>query len=379
MKKHFLFLATLVLGFGQLFADQVTFSLTDLRATLPSGNTNVEVPYTWKVSPYHVSVTIAKKDGSTGTLAIANPTTLTNYTLTVNIAGEGSLNGATITTNPTSQAANISASNGTYENGTWAPAESGINSVTFTPTGAFRLASLTVDYTPDSGYTPDVPVTGGDPLVGPFEATPIESLASYTGIDQYVFDMAGRKYYALNNLDEYEEFGIYPEVSTLKVSGVSTSHEIEYIATSESEAYANMPYINTNYIPKANTRIVLDVDIANSTAKDWMAVFGARQGGWTNHAFVLFARAFGSQNGVFNRTNDEHRGDSEIPRNQRMTIDALGKTCSFTLAGASDPALTITTSDGSSVQDCTNNLISSSSTRTQVAQTRTDATTLMFT
>ena len=176
MKKHFLFLATLVLGFGQLFADQVTFSLADLRATLPSDNTKVEVPYTWKVSPYHVSVTIAKKDGTTGTLSIADPTTLTNYTLTVNIAGEGSLNGATITTNPTSQAANISASNGSYENGTWAPAESGINSVTFTPTSNFRLSSLTVDYTPDSGYTPDVPITPADALVGPFELHLLKAL-----------------------------------------------------------------------------------------------------------------------------------------------------------------------------------------------------------
>ena len=139
MKKHFLFLASLVLGFGQLFADQVTFSLADLRATLPSGNTNVEVPYTWKVSPYHVSVTIAKKDGTTGTLSIANATTLTNYTVTVNIAGEGSLDGATITTNPATQAANVSASNGSYENGTWAPAEGGIKSVTFTPTSTFRM------------------------------------------------------------------------------------------------------------------------------------------------------------------------------------------------------------------------------------------------
>ena len=70
MKKHFLFLASLVLGLGQLFADEVTFSIADLRASLPSGNTSVEVPYTWKLSPYHVSDTIAKKDGTTGTLGI---------------------------------------------------------------------------------------------------------------------------------------------------------------------------------------------------------------------------------------------------------------------------------------------------------------------
>jgi len=37
MKKFFLFLATLMLGFGQLFADEVTFSVSDLMATLPEG------------------------------------------------------------------------------------------------------------------------------------------------------------------------------------------------------------------------------------------------------------------------------------------------------------------------------------------------------
>ena len=88
--------------------------------------------------------------------------------------------------------------------------------------------------------------------------------------------------------------GLYPEVSTLKVAGGGIT-EIEYIATEQSQGTDNVPYINTNYIPKANTRIVMDVDIANSTAKGWMAVFGARQGGWTSHAFVLFARAWDNQ------------------------------------------------------------------------------------
>ena len=263
MKKHFLFLATLVLGFGQLFADQVTFSIADLRATLPSNNTNVEVPYTWKVSPYHVSVTIAKKDGGTGTLKIADPTTLTNYTLTVNIAGKGSLDGATITTNPTSQAANISASNGSYESGTWAPAESGINSVTFTPTGNFRLSSLTVDYTPDSGYTPDVPATAtmGDPI----EAIAIDNISTYTGNEPYVYSKANRTYYALNNLGEYEVYGVFSEVNTLKVAGGGVS-EIESLKS------PNGAYINLNYIPKANSKAICTM-IAE-TGGDWKAAYG---------------------------------------------------------------------------------------------------------
>ena len=66
MKKHFLFLATLVFGLGQLFADNVTFDVSDLRASLPEGNTNIALPYAWKTSPYHVTATIEKTDGTTG-------------------------------------------------------------------------------------------------------------------------------------------------------------------------------------------------------------------------------------------------------------------------------------------------------------------------
>ncbi len=354
MKKHLLFLATLVLGLGQLFADDVTFSLADLRVSLPSGNTKVAVPYTWKVSPYHVTATIAKQDGTEGELSISNTTNLKGYTITVAVAGEGKLNKVTFTTSNATTIGNLTASTGTYTSGAWEPAEGTTpNSVTFTTTNNFPLSKFVVTYTPDDNYTPDVPTV--EPLLGPFEATAIDAISTYTGTDPYVFDKSTKKYYAYNNLGEYEEFGLYPEVSTLKVAGGSAT-QIEYIATVEANGTSDVPYINTNYIPKANTRIVLDVDIANSTAKDWMAVFGARQGGWTNHAFVLFARAFGSQNGVFNRTNDEHRGDSEIPRDQRMTLDAFEKTCTFTLANATEPALTITTSESSTVQDCTNNL-----------------------
>ena len=182
-----------------------------------------------------------------------------------------------------------------------------------------------------------------------------DDINSYSGTETYVFSKADGKIYVHNNLGAYERYGVYERVTSLKTAGDNIS-EIEYIATKGEDGTANVPYLNTGYIPKANTRIVLDVDIENSTAKNWMAVFGARQGGWTSHAYVLFARAWGNQKGCFNRTNDEHAADSDIPRNQRMTIDALGKTCTFTLADQSEPALTITTNDGSTVEDCTNNL-----------------------
>ena len=53
MKKHFLFLASLVLGLGQLFADQVQFKVSDLYQKTQS----VTLPYTWKGDSY-VSVVL---------------------------------------------------------------------------------------------------------------------------------------------------------------------------------------------------------------------------------------------------------------------------------------------------------------------------------
>ena len=211
MKKTFLFLASLVLGFGQLFADEVTFSASDLRATLPSGNTNIAIPYTWKTSPYHVSVAIAKQDGSEATLAVGSTINMNNaYQLTVSVAGAGTLNSIKLTTNPASQTANVTANTGTYANPTWTP-EGDTNSVTFTVTGTFRLSQIAVDYTPDAGYTPDDPNAGNEPI----EATPIDNLASYTGNDPFVYDQKTLKYYALNSLGEYEEYGLFTEVNAL--------------------------------------------------------------------------------------------------------------------------------------------------------------------
>ena len=277
MKKHFLFLATLVLGLGQLFADGVTFSLAELRATLPSGNTKVAVPYTWKVSPYHVTATIAKQDGTEGELSIANSTNFKNYTITVTVAGEGKLNGVTFT-GTTSYLGNATASTGTYASGTWAPAEGTTpNSVTFTTTNNFPISKFVVDYTPDSGYTPDVPGTG---FTEPFEATPVDSKASYTGNDPYIYDKTSLKFYALNTNGEYEEYGVVSEVNTLKVAGDAIT-EIESIKSTDNA------YINLNYIPKANSKAVCTL-IAEEGG-DWKAIYGCgyHENGWKDR-FCFF-------------------------------------------------------------------------------------------
>ena len=278
MKKHLLFLATLVLGLGQLFADNVTFSLAELRATLPSSNTKVAVPYTWKVSPYHVTATIAKQDGTEGVLSIAQTTNFKNYTITVAVAGEGKLNKVTFS-GTTSKFGNATASIGTYASGTWTAEEgTSTNSVTFTTTNDFPITKFVVDYTPDSGYTPDVPSAAT--MGAPIEAIAIDNINSYTGSEPYVYNKANMTYYALNNLGQYEEYGIFSEVSTLKVAGGGVT-EIESIKST------NNAYINLDYIPKANSKAICTINA--ETGGDWKAIYGCgyNQNGWKDR-FCFF-------------------------------------------------------------------------------------------
>ena len=251
---------------GQLFADDVTFSASDLKATLPSDNSNIAIPYTWKTAPYHVTVTIAKQDGTEATLAVGATINLNaTYKFTVAVAGAGTLNQVKVTTGTTAQRTNATVDAGTYSGGTWTPAGT-TNSVTFTCTGTFNLKNLAVSYTPDDSYTPDVPDDG------PIEATQIDNLANYTGNDPYVYDQKTLKYYALNSLGDYEEYGVFTEVNTLAVAGTGVT-EIEYIKTNTS--MGTIPYINLNYIPKANTRVVATVNVAASgQTSGWKAVFG---------------------------------------------------------------------------------------------------------
>lgn len=282
MKKHFLLLASLVLGLGQLFADEVTFTFGDLKNTTPS---ITSPPYTWKIAPYHVSTTI---DGNT--LTIGTTTTIpANTTLTISAAGEGTLDGITFLTS-NNHASKLTADCGDYSyngnNGTWTPSGT-TSSVTFTTTAQCRMVSYTVSYTPDENYTPDQPESNT------IEATPIDNLASYTGSDPYVYDQKTMKYYALNSNNEYEEYGIITEVNALKVSGDAVT-EIEYIKTNTSMGV--VPYIKLNYIPKKNSRAVATLSAAPGNGQ-WKAAYGCGydKGGWTDRFCLFTSTSFDSK------------------------------------------------------------------------------------
>ena len=287
MKKHLLILASLVFGIGQLFADTVTFSAASLYDGLPldpSGSTKqIELPYTWNQDPYYVTVNIANAEGSTGSPSVnASFVKFTKaHTFTVSVGGAGTIQNITITSTKPQMLNNVVApKDGTLSSGVWTPDET-ISSATFSLKGSFELSSITVEYTPDKDYTPDVPATGFEE---PFEATPIDNLASYSGSAPYIYDKASMKFYALNNLGEYEEYGVVTEVNTLKVAGNGIT-EIEYIKTNTS--MATIPYIDLNYIPKKNTRAVCTLEALEGD--DWKAAYGCGywQDGWKDR-FCFF-------------------------------------------------------------------------------------------
>jgi hypothetical protein len=88
------------------------------------------------------------------------------------------------------------------------------------------------------------------------------------------------KYYALNSLGEYEEYGVYTEVKALKAAGTGVT-EIEYLKS------PNGAYINLNYIPKANSKAICTM--AAETGGDWKAAYGCGydQNGWKDR-FCFF-------------------------------------------------------------------------------------------
>ena len=186
----------------------------------------------------------------------------------------------------------------------------------------------------------------------------VDNLSSAT--QNFVYNKTDNKVYAKNNLGNYEEYGLIPQVQYLRVASESYT-DIEYIETTtqmyDDWGAENVPYINTGYKPKSNTKIVLECNITENTKKDWEALFGARQNNWEQKAFVLFSRTgkdSGGNKGCYNRTNSETVGSTVIPMGQRIKVEASGNTATFTKDGATSAAATITASG--TVEDCTNSL-----------------------
>ena len=114
---------------------------------------------------------------------------------------------------------------------------------------------------------------------------------------------------------------------------------VEYIATTTSmkdgDSNDNVPYINTGYVHKANTKIEMECAIT-AEQKNWEALFGTRNGdgNTTNGAFVFFWRTNGSNVGCYNRGDGEKAGSNSIPKDVRIKV--LANPGSVTIKKVSD-------------------------------------------
>ena len=170
----------------------------------------------------------------------------------------------------------------------------------------------------------------------PIEATPVDNIATYEGTDPYVYDQTARKFYAYNNQGVYEEYGIITKVNSLKVAGGDAT-EIEYIATTSA---TGKPYINTEYVHTANTRILMECNIDGSNTGNYQAPFGSRSNYGTD-MFVFFWRFGGKNTGCFAR-NAEIAGTTEIPTGEKILVNAGGLTLNVFKDGEAEPCATIT-------------------------------------
>lgn len=106
--------------------------------------------------------------------------------------------------------------------------------------------------------------------------------------------------------------------------GVPTSYTpIEYIESSGTQ------YIDTKYVPKANTKFVLDCNVTQNTQRGYEALFGCRTGSYKTQAYNFFSRFDNRDVPCYNRSGTETTGSNMI-YGQRITLTTLGQTATWT-------------------------------------------------
>ena len=153
----------------------------------------------------------------------------------------------------------------------------------------------------------------------------VDDISQYSDTEfEDVFNKADGKWYKLNNLNQYEQYGVYGSgrtithydgkltidgdyeyqysggswVSVGEVSGSSRVPqgytEVEYL---ESPKKAEYPYINTNFAPNQNTRVIADFQYTQTNTHP--RCFGC--GPWNGLAYELNAEnGVGTTSGVWN-------------------------------------------------------------------------------
>ena len=124
---------------------------------------------------------------------------------------------------------------------------------------------------------------------------------------------------------------------SLKAQGVGTAPEQELVMLTDIKSTGKQAF-NTDYIHKANTKVVMDCNVEKDVQSDWEALFGARLGDYDNNAFCFFSRTDRRNIPCFNRSGDETRGRGFI-YGDRISIVATGNTVQWYRATNPDVAV----------------------------------------
>lgn len=117
----------------------------------------------------------------------------------------------------------------------------------------------------------------------PDDAKVIATLNDAAG-EAFVFNKADSKIYALNNLGQYEPYGVYEKATTLVMS--SGDGEVGYVASSDRASY-----FNTGYTPTTNTRVVAEFIAPMTWYGDWQAVFATSNSNMSSGNFTYEVHA----------------------------------------------------------------------------------------
>ena len=137
---------------------------------------------------------------------------------------------------------------------------------------------------------------------------------------------------------------------SMPASSVTVTVAFELRPTEEPDP---LPYIrsngqqafNTNYIHKANTKVVMDCEVKQNADRDWEALFGGRLGNKDNNAFCFFSRTDKQNIPCFNRSGDEPRGSGFV-YGERITLVAYDKTATWYRASAPETVAGRVTTSG---------------------------------
>ena len=99
----------------------------------------------------------------------------------------------------------------------------------------------------------------------------VENLYSYDGDAAFVYNKVDGNVYVLNNIGEYERYGLIEKVTTTNLRAV-----VAGVALDELKA-PDGAYIDLGYIPKKNTRVEAEFKIQEFHGYgDWKALYGTR-------------------------------------------------------------------------------------------------------